>query len=145
MRVCISTFATLGVLALMVQYVRAELPLRTRQELQDDATDIISGKVQSVYSVKERHMGVVTRRFVAAVQVTGVEKSKRLRVNDLVYVRYHRTLRRPANEVGGSGHSPRPEVGQTVRIYLEPGYDIYTGDPDGGYDVLAPNGWQILR
>ena len=120
----------------------------SKQELDSIATHIVVGKVQAVYSYKEREgiplvSGYEYDHKVAEVKIEKVEKGKIS--ESLVYVRYwSRTWKgigRPPP--GGQSYENQPKKGQTCRFYLaRNAYDGWSrkGNNDGGYNVVYVNG-----
>ena len=118
----------------------AEIPNRTPQQLREGASQIVTGKVQQIYSMEEKSGDYVFTRSVAAVSVDAVEKGVGISKGELVYVRFWRKkyvgAGRPAP--GHFGHRGIPAVGDVVRIYLKKA-------DDGGFDVVGPNGFDVVK
>ena len=125
----------------------------TKKQLQQVATHIVVGKVQAIYSHKERDgipvlSGYEYDRKVAEVEIEKVEKGKMS--ESLVYVRYWsrhwKGVGRPP--AGGQSYGPQPKKGQTCRFYLaKNAYDGWSKDKnqDGGYNVVYVNGVEPIK
>ena len=124
----------------------------SRVQLEKIATHIVVGKVQSVYSYKEREgIPLVSSyeydRKVAEVKIENVEKGKIS--ESLVYVRYWsrkwKGLGLPPP--GGQSYENQPKKDQTYRFYLaKNSYDGWKdGNKDGGYNVVYVNGIQPIK
>ena len=124
----------------------------SEDQLEKTATHIIVGKVQAVYSYKEREgvplvSGYEYDHKVAEVKVEKVEKGKIS--ESLVYVRYWSRkwkgigLQPP----GGQSYENQPKKKQTCRFYLaKNSYDGWKdGNKDGGYNVVYVNGIQPIK
>ena len=124
----------------------------SEEKLQQVATHIVVGKVQAIYSYKEREgiplvSGYEYEHKIAEVKIDKVEKGKLS--EKLIYVRYwNRTWRRLGlPPPGGQSYYPQPQVGQLCRFYLaKNSYDGWSMDKndDGGYNVVYVNGVQPI-
>ena len=124
----------------------------SKQQLKTIATHILVGKVQAVYSYKEREgiplvSGYEYDHKVAEVKIEKVEKGKIS--ESLVYVRYwSRTWKGEGlPPPGGQSYENRPKKDQTCRFYLaRNAYDGWSrqGNNDGGYNVVYVNGIQHI-
>ena len=124
----------------------------SKQQLETIATHIVVGKVQAIYSYKEREgiplvSGYEYEHKIAEVKIDKVEKGKLS--EKLIYVRYwNRTWRRLGlPPPGGQSYYPQPKVGQLCRFYLaKNSYDGWSMDKndDGGYNVVYVNGVQPI-
>ena len=122
------------------------------EKLQQVATHIVVGKVQAIYSYKEREgiplvSGYEYEHKIAEVKIDKVEKGKLS--EKLIYVRYwNRTWRRLGlPPPGGQSYYPQPKVGQLCRFYLaKNSYDGWSMDKndDGGYNIVYVNGVQPI-
>tara|TARA_B100000497_G_C7545793_1_gene330131 strand:+ start:107 stop:589 length:483 start_codon:yes stop_codon:yes gene_type:complete len=125
----------------------------SKQKLETIATHIVVGKVQAVYSHKEREgiplvSGYEYDHKVAEVKIEKVEKGK---VSEkLIYVRYWsrkwKGLGFPLT--GGQSYENQPKKDQTYRFYLaKNSYDGLSekGNQDGGYNVVYVNGVQPIK
>ena len=125
----------------------------SKQQLETIATHIVVGKVQAVYSHKEREgiplvSGYEYDHKVAEVKIEKVEKGK---VSEkLIYVRYwsRKWMGIGLPPPGGQSFSPQPEKGQMCRFYLaKNSYDGWSekGNQDGGYNVVYVNGVEPIK
>ena len=129
----------------------AKAPSST-QQLETIATHIVVGKVQAVYSHKEREgiplvSGYEYDHKVAEVKVEKVEKGKIS--ESLVYVRYWSRTWKGIGlpPPGGQSYENQPKKDQTCRFYLaRNAYDGWSrqGNNDGGYNVVYVNGIQHI-
>jgi hypothetical protein len=124
----------------------------SKEQLQEIATHIVVGKVQAVYSYKEREgipvlSGYEYDHKVAEVKIEKIEKGKMS--ESLVYVRYWsrkwKGLGLPPP--GGQSYENQPKKDQTCRFYLaKNAYDGWSkGSQDGGYNVVYVNGIQPIK
>ena len=120
----------------------------SKDQLEKIATHVVVGKVQAIYSYKEREGRFEYDRKVAEVKVEKVEKGKVS--GGLVYVRYWsrewKGLGLPPP--GGQSYGPQPKKGQICRFYLaKNAYDGWSKDQnrDGGYNVVYVNGVQPIE
>ena len=123
----------------------------SKKELETLATHIVVGKVQAVYSYKEREgiplvSGYEYDHKVAEVKIEKVEKGKIS--ESLVYVRYwSRTWKGIGLPPPGESYENQPKKDQTCRFYLaRNAYDGWSrqGNNDGGYNVVYVNGIQPI-
>ena len=124
----------------------------SKQELETIATHIVVGKVQAVYSYKEREgiplvSGYEYDHKVAEVKIEKVEKGKIS--ESLVYVRYWSRTWKGVGlpPPGGQSYENQPKKGQACRFYLSRNaYDGLSrkGNNDGGYNVVYVNGIQPI-
>ena len=149
----------------MIRFLSALLPLvflpaiwaakapSSKEQLEKIATHVVAGKVQAIYSYKEREgipvlSGYEYDRKVAEVKIDKVEKGK---ISEcLVYVRYWsrewKGLGLPPP--GGQSYGPQPKKGQICRFYLaKNAYDGWSedGNQDGGYNIVYVNGVQAIE
>ena len=125
----------------------------SKQQLETIATHIVVGKVQAVYSYKEREgiplvSGYEYDHKVAEVKIEKVEKGKIS--ESLVYVRYWSRKWKGIGlpPPGGQSYENQPKKGQTCRFYLSRNaYDGLSrkGKNDGGYNVVYVNGIQPIN
>ena len=125
----------------------------SKKQLETIATHIVVGKVQAVYSHKEREGiplvgGYEYDHKVAEVKIEKVEKGKIS--ESLVYVRYwsRKWMGIGLPPPGGQSFSPQPEKGQMCRFYLaKNSYDGLSekGNQDGGYNVVYVNGVEPIK
>ena len=124
----------------------------SKKELETLATHIVVGKVQAVYSYKDREgirlvSGYEYDHKVAEVKVEKVEKGKIS--ESLVYVRYWSRTWKGIGlpPPGGQSYENQPKKYQTCRFYLaRNAYDGWSrqGNNDGGYNVVYVNGIQPI-
>ena len=125
----------------------------SKQQLETIATHIVVGKVQAVYSHKEREgiplvSGYEYDHKVAEVKIEKVEKGKIS--ESLLYVRYWSRTWKGIGlpPPGGQSYENQPKKGQTCRFYLaRNAYDGWSrkGNNDGGYNVVYVNGIQPIN
>lgn len=125
----------------------------SEDQLEKIATHIIVGKVQAVYSYKEREgfplvSGYEYDHKVAEVKVEKVEKGEIS--ESLVYVRYWSRKWKGIGlpPPGGQSYENQPKKDQTYRFYLaKNSYDGLSKDEnqDGGYNVVYVNGVQPIK
>lgn len=125
----------------------------SKQQLETIATHIVVGKVQAVYSYKEREgirlvSGYEYDHKVAEVKIEKVEKGKIS--ESLLYVRYWSRTWKGIGlpPPGGQSYENQPKKGQTCRFYLaRNAYDGWSrkGNNDGGYNVVYVNGIQPIN
>ena len=125
----------------------------SKEQLEEIATHVVVGKVQAIYSYKEREgipvlSGYEYDHKVAEVKIEKVEKGKMS--ESLVYVRYWsrkwKGLGLPPP--GGQSYENQPRKGQACRFYLaKNAYDGWSKDEnqDGGYNVIYVNGIQPIK
>ena len=125
----------------------------SKKQLEKIATHVVVGKVQAIYSYKERGgipvlSGYEYDRKVAEVKIDKVEKGKI--AESLIYVRYWsrkwKGLGLPPP--GGQSYENQPRKGQACRFYLaKNAYDGWSkdGNQDGGYNVVYVNGVQPIK
>jgi uncharacterized protein (TIGR03067 family) len=109
--------------------------LKSKAELENEATHIVVGKVQSVYSVMTRSDDWVDTNSVAEIAVQKVDKGDRIQTGDLVYGRFwnKRWTGEGSPDPYSQGHLG-PKTGEFVRAYLI--------RKDGAYEVILPNGFE---
>jgi len=125
----------------------------SKQQLETIATHIVVGKVQAVYSYKEREgiplvSGYEYDHKVAEVKIEKVEKGKIS--ESLLYARYWSRTWKGIGlpPPGGQSYENQPQKGQTCRFYLaRNSYDGWSrkGNKDGGYNVVYVNGIQPIN
>jgi hypothetical protein len=119
----------------------AEVPPQSKKDLERNASDVVIGRVQDIYSNVKRSKDWEKVRYVAEVRVEKVVKGTRVVEGQPAYARYWR------DHWIGEGNAPPhakghkgAKVGDRVQLYLR-----YAGgnDGDGGFDVLLPNGFSV--
>ena len=125
----------------------------SKEQLEKIATHVVEGKVQAIYSYKEREgipvlSGYEYDHKVAEVKIEKIEKGKI--AESLIYVRYWsrkwKGLGLPPP--GGQSYENQPRKGQACRFYLaKNAYDGWSKDEnqDGGYNVIYVNGIQPIK
>ena len=117
----------------------AEIPDLSLADLQQSATQVITGKVIRIYSVVERTSSDWETTYrVAEIQVEGLETGEP--IGSLAYVRFWRKqyVGNGLAPPGYYGHRGTPQPGDSVQIFVEKA-------ADGGYDVLSPNGFGVRK
>ena len=125
----------------------------SKEQLEEIATHVVTGKVQAIYSYKEREgipvlSGYEYDRKVAEVKIEKVEKGKI--AESLIYVRYWSCKWKGFGlpPPGGQSYENQPRKGQACRFYLaKNAYDGWSKDEnqDGGYNVIYVNGIQPIK
>ena len=125
----------------------------SKQQLESIATHIVVGKVQAIYSYKEREgIPLVSSyeydRKVAEVKIENVEKGKIS--ESLVYVRYWSRKWKGVGlpPPGRQSYENQPKKDQAYRFYLaKNSYDGLSqkDNKDGGYNVVYVNGIQPIK
>ena len=136
----------------LFNFIRGAKAPSSKQQLETIATHIVVGKVQAVYSYKEREgiplvSGYEYDHKVAEVKIEKVEKGKIS--ESLVYVRYWSRTWKGVGlpPPGGQSYENQPKKGQACRFYLSRNaYDGLSrkGNNDGGYNVVYVNGIQPI-
>ena len=135
-----------------IHFLYAAKTPSSRDQLEKIATHIVVGKVQAVYSYKEREgvplvSGYEYDHKVAEVKIEKVEKGKIL--ENLVYVRYWSRAWKGIGlpPPGGQSYHPQPKKGDQCRFYLSKNsFDGWTDEnQDGGYNVVYLNGVQPIK
>jgi hypothetical protein len=113
----------------------AAIPDLSPDALRTAATHVFSGEVLRIYSaVEQTSPEWETTYLLAEIEVAKSEKGEH--EGKLAYVRFQtRRYTGPGQEPPGDyGHRGAPEVGDVVRVFVNQA-------EDGGFDVLAPNGF----
>lgn len=132
----------IAVLLIGATRLPAEQPMRTPDELKRDATHIMVGEIQQIYSTTSDDGNWKTTNSVAEIHVRTVERGERLVEGGLVYARFWN--RRWVNKqqptpLSASGHyAIEAKVDTTVRAFLR------VNKEDNGFDVLLTNGIQAI-
>jgi hypothetical protein len=122
---------------------RAAVPGLKPDQLKEKATYIVVGKVTGIYSSASPRGDKVLTTSVAQIEVEDLEKGNGLNPGDLVYARYYKwgwAGKGPPVPGSTDGHFHVPRGGDRVRVYLEQNFKT-----DRGYNVLFPNGFEILN
>ena len=125
----------------------------SKQQFETIATHIVVGKVQAVYSYKEREGiplvgGYEYENKIAEVKIDKVEKGEIS--ESFVYVRYWSRTWKGIGlpPPGGQSYKNQPKKDQTCRFYLaKNSYDGLSekDNKDGGYNVVYVNGIQPIK
>ena len=139
--IIILLLAVLGIaaLGLVGGACLAAIPDLSPDALRTAATHIFSGKVLRIYSaVEQTSPEWETTYLLAEIEVAKSEKGDA--DGKLAYVRFQsRRYTGPGQEPPGDyGLRGVPEAGDVVRVFV-------TQAEDGGYDVIAPNGFERVR
>lgn len=118
--------------------VRAEVPVLKQQELEQQASHIVTGKLQTIYRSVQRSADYESTRGLAEVVADKVEKGAGVRPGEAVFVRFwtERWIGKGSPPPGSSGHHV-PAEGARVRAYVVQG-------KDGSFEMLLPNGLETL-
>lgn len=131
---------------------QAALPPLGDSELKRDATYIVVGKVKSISQSEVPIDGGTNIKFVALVEVIGVEKGLLQSTDptevitqppgtptpgDTIEVNYWQAGERPLGWTGPGGQYYRLALDTQVRLFLE-------RDREGSLDLLEPNGWESI-
>lgn len=123
--------------------VFAEQPLLTPEQLREDASHIVVGKIQKVYESKSKEGNWAHTDSVAEISIQTVEKGKGIAKGQLLYARiWNRSWigERDAVPPSASGHyAVQANVGRTVRAF------VVRNKNDQGFDVLLTNGMQEIK
>lgn len=125
-------------------------PLSPKQK-DAESTHVVTGKVLGVYSrdvdSKLYGKGTIVERIIIEIEVTSVEKGKRVQRNDVIYARCWKLKRRGAAgaEPGPGGHFSIPKEGDEVHAFLAQGAYSPTGQTDSGFAVVYRNGIEIKK
>jgi hypothetical protein len=124
-------------LAFITLPLLAAIPPRKAEDLQRDATHIITAKVKAVYSTDETRdkPDFVDRHYCIEVVVTKIEKGEGLGVSKVAYLKCWQPEKRPFGWAGPQGQNHLPKVGDEGRYYLAEG-------DDGSLTILTPNGYE---
>ena len=140
--------AVMSVLVLATE-VTAERPNLSPDQLQNEATHVVTGTVKAAYSrdveTRRQGPGTVETHTVLEIEVDAVEKGGGVRPGDVIYARCWRVKKsgegpRPP---GAGGHRIPTAAGR-VRAYLARGEYLPTGQEDNGLAVVYPNGVKSL-
>ncbi len=142
---------SLIVVGILASEAQAAVPRASSTAKRAEASHIVVGKVSRVYSSTGPVEGSRREVFlVAEIAVEKVEKGSGMAAGDTLFARYWR-----ADWLGDPKAipmdattciSPRPEAEDSVRVYLGLNQTNGLGARSGrGYNVLFPNGFEILR
>ena len=134
-----------GLLALSALDAPAAVPPRPPEEMMEEATHVVEGKVIALSSKTkksrvERDLLVARDRiFKITVKVTVLEKGKGLKQgNELTFEAWQPSTRFPPLP-GPQGHQPVPDKGDLVKVYL------LFNEKSKTYHPFLPNGITILE
>lgn len=121
---------------IVMNYVNAEIPKKSKERLQASASHALTGTVERIYEQKEERAGFEYTYGVAEVAVDRVDKGTDIVANDRVFVRYWRKkwIDNGNPPTGHYGHWDIPAKNDSAEIYVK-------GDRKTGFDVLSPNGF----
>ena len=135
---CVFPIVSVAVAAslMVMSYADAEIPKRSKNELQASASHALTGTVERIYEQKEKQGDFEYTYGVAEVAVERVDKGADVVANDRVFVRYWRNkwIGNGNPPPGHSGHWDIPAKTDSAEIYVK-------GDRKIGFDVLSPNGF----
>jgi len=108
------------------------------EELKNESTHIVIGKVRAVYSNTEKSKDWEDTNSVAEISVVSVEKGPDINTGDVIYAHFWKKkwIGKGDPEPHSSGHGGVSK-GDFVMAYLK--------RKDGGYHVLLPNGFATLK
>ncbi len=148
----LSALAVLSLVAVHAGPMTREMPTKSVASLEKVATHVITGKVQRVWTSKEKEG---RHTYLYAVAELQVEEAKANGEDgapgkgELVYVRWFTRSwngpgAKPAESNGHYGWTPKG--GDRVRAYVaRNAYDGWSKDnDDGGFNVVFPNGFVEL-
>lgn len=118
-------------------------------DLAREATHIVVGKVIGIYTSSKMRKDSEMIQIVAEISIQKVEKGNGLQPEQLVYVRYWQTRwtgKTPERPDSSFSFHNAPKAGNQVRVYLGLNAQNGLGNafPPGSYNVLLPNGFQVL-
>jgi hypothetical protein len=115
----------------------AAVPPLGLDELNEQATHVVTGKVLHVYTTQaERGEGMTDTLYVLELELGRLDKGEGPAAGEVLYALTWQPAERPEGWTGHQGQDGLPAVGQNVQLFLRRG-------PQGRYEVLTPNG--ILR
>ena len=117
---------------------QAEVPLMSPDELTDNATHIVVGKVRAVYLTTHKTKEWEDTDWVAEIAVMDTEKGAGINSSDVIYAHYwnKKWIGKADPDPHSHGHGGVSK-GDFVRAYLK--------RKDGTYHVLLPNGFATLK
>ncbi len=135
-------------LGLFCGLAHAEKPLMSREDLLKTATNVVTGKVLTIYQQTEVERDWKRTKYVAEVRVENTEKGEGVTPGSLIYVRYwHQEWKgKGSPPPGTNGHVDIPSKNAAVRVYLaRNSYDGFGFEnKDGGFNVIGTNGFERL-
>ena len=134
-----------GLLASAAFDASAAVPPRSPEEMMEEATHVVRGKVVALTSKtqKSKYGGPLViardRIFKITLQLTAVDKGEEIKEGDqLTLEAWQPSTRIPAMP-GPQGHQPVPDKGDLVKTYL-----LYNKKTKT-YHPFMPNGIEILK
>ncbi len=128
----VATVAALQIFILILGVARADQPYLPNGQLEEKATHIVDGIVKGVYACEQgKEKGVIY--YVLEVEVGSVVKGVGPDKLEVLYVRCWQRKEKSTDPSISNGQVRIPAERQSVRVYLKRA-------PDGGYDILEPNG-----
>lgn len=126
-------------LAVLTSPALAELPPLSKEQLEQQASHIVHGRVVEVYTAQRQKDSpeFVDTLYAIELAVDGVDKGEGIKDGQQIFIRTWKASRRPRGWAGPGGQSQIPRRNQNVTVYLV--------NKDGGYDVLIPNGLVIQK
>lgn len=124
---------SLALAAMICLSSRGDQPTLPSGQLANMATHIVSGGVKRVYACEQGKEKGVTY-YVIEMEVARVEKGIGPNKLEVLYVRCWQRKEKSKDPGVSNGQVEVPAVNQWVQVYLKRA-------PDGGYDVLEPNGF----
>lgn len=120
------------------------------EKLEREATHIVEGEVQGVYTRDVASdlygPGTVVTQFLIEIEVRTCAKGDRIQPNDVIYGRCWKVKRRGVKGLlpGPGGHFQIPEEGDHVRAFLKKGRYLGVAPDNNGLNVVYPNGIDYL-
>ena len=125
----------------------AEKPNTPPAAMRKSATNVIVGRVKTIYQRVTREGGYRVTRYVAEIDVVKDEKGD-LAKGALAYVRYwdREWVSGAPMPTNTSGHRGLPKEGETLRIYaINKGSNGFDETTDGGLDVYGASGFERIQ
>ena len=137
------TLLTKTIVLICMGTAHAEIPKKSPEQLKEQSSNIVVGKVQAVYTHSETNGDFAKIKGVVEIRIDSIEKGEGLEKGGLLYARYWRTAWQgdPAKTPPyGSGHyAINKEIGSTVRAFVS------RNKQDQGFDILLTNGLQEIK
>jgi hypothetical protein len=130
MRITRSFLCGATTLAMLAVSGWADQPSRSRGQLEEKATHVVSGTVRGVYA-SEKEKGVT--HYVIEIEVGELLKGSGPAVSEVLYVRCWKRNTKSMGPNVNDGQARIPAVSERVEVYLKRGVD-------GGYDALEFSG-----
>jgi hypothetical protein len=125
--------------AVVTPVSRAEVPVLRPNDLKQQSTHIVVGKITTLYRSVEPGTDFEQTRGIAEILIDKVEKGAGPKAGEVLFVRFwnQRWVGKGDEVPPHSGGHHVPDQGKTVRAYL-------TRGKDGSYEVLLPNGLAVV-